>query len=850
MKLWITSATILLLTVSCASSAPKDASRSPASMTASATSPVPAFLTGIHQFTFAGARAGEGYFSQDGRYLTFQSERVPGNPFYQIYVMDLKTGAEHRVSPGIGKTSCSWISPDDKHVLFASTQADPKSKEKAAEEYENRKHPKTKYSWNFDDQFDIYQADFKGGHFKNLTHSPGYDAEGSYSPDGKWIAFASNRTGYTEKLSAEDRALFEKDPSSQMEIYIMRADGSQVRRLTHSLGYDGGPFFSPDGKRLTYRHFTVDGSQAEVHTMNLDGTDDKELTHMKAMSWAPFYHPSGDYLIFTTNKQGYANFELYIVDVNGTHEPVRVTDLPGFDGLPVFAPDGKSLLWAHTNERGEAQLFQADWNDDLARKVLDLTPRVPRVNQMQLSVNPQDAKTWVEYLASEHMQGRATGSAQENEYLSTIAQAFKDLGLKPVGGKDYLQGYEFTSGIEYDQQGKNALVLQVNGVTLPSTLGKDWAPLSYSKTGTFASAPIVFAGYGIEAPAAGNQATYDSYNGLDVKGKWVVAFSGLPEDIANDRRFFLHAYSRLQHKAMTARRHGAVGLIIVEDSETPSPQMNLVFEGRSEDAGLPVVRLSPALAEQIFKATGSDRKGWTAKLSKGDIAGSVLDKTNLQADVALRFKKSSAHNAVAMLQVPGAKSTIAIGAHGDHLGHGEMGNSLYRGEPKVHYGADDNASGVAAVLEIAKDLAHKVKDKSVSLKANIVFAVWTGEEIGVLGSTHFANNPKSPKLSAYLNMDMVGRYRDQLLVQGVASAPQWKTLVEENTLKHPMVVHTQDDPYLPSDALTFYMKQVPVIYTFTGSHAEYHSPKDRPENQLSRPRPDGVVDGGNSHDSR
>jgi len=791
---------------------------------AQAAESVPAYLTNIHQFTFAGARAGEGYFSKDGHYLIFQSEREKENPFYQIYLLDMKTGQERRISNGQGKTTCSWISPDNKHILFASTHADPKLKDKVAEEWAARKKPKSKYSWSFDDAFDIYETDFKGSYYKNLTHSPGYDAEGSYSPDGKWIAFASNRSGYTEKLSDEDQALFAKDPSSQMEIYIMRADGKDVRRLTHALGYDGGPFFSPDGKRLVYRHFSVDGMTAEVHSMNIDGSDDKEITHLKAMSWAPFYHPSGDYLIFTTNKQGYQNFELYIVDVNGTREPVRVTDLPGFDGLPVFSPDGKKLIWSHTNERGEAQLFAADWNDSLARQALKLDPATPDVKVMQAGINPEDAKVWVEYLASEHMQGRATGSPQEAEYLATIAKQFAALGLKPVG-KEFLQAYEFTSGIELDRP--NELELHVADLKVKPALSQDWIPLSYSKTGHFAMAPIVFAGYGISAPAAGDQMAYDSYAGLDVKGKWVLAFNGLPDDVSNQRRFFLNTYSRLQHKAMTARSMGAVGLIIVDDAMSPSPELKLTFEGRGEDAGLPVLRLSPKIADQIFKAAKTTRKEWTSKLAKGETAGFALENVTAQSDVALKFKKSQARNAVALLKVPGATSTIAIGAHGDHLGHGEMGNSLWRGEPgAIHYGADDNASGVAGVMAIAKDLSERAK--VLHLKQNVLFAVWTGEEIGILGSTHFANENKL-KLSAYLNLDMIGRYRDQLLVEGAGSAKEWKGLVEENNLLHPLNVHTTDDPYLPSDALTFYLKQVPILFMFTGSHAEYHSPKDRAE---------------------
>lgn len=823
MKLYGRIVSALFLLSACSSAPPKSDTQSPAATTP----PTELYLSDIRQLTFEGERAGEGYFSRDGRYLTFQSEREKGNPFYQIYVMDMKTGATHRVSTGTGKTTCSWISPDNKKVLFASTHADPKLKEKVKEEYEARKKPKEKYAWSFDDQFEIYETDISGrSPYKNLTHSPGYDAEGSYSPDGKWIAFASNRSGFTTKLNAAEKKLFDKDQSSQMDIYIMRADGSDVKRITNSLGYDGGPFFSPDGTHIVYRHFQPDGRTAEVRTMKLDGSENKEITHLNAMSWAPFYHPSGKYFIFTTNVNGYANFELYIVDVEGRRNPVRVTDLPGFDGLPVFSPDGNSLVWAHTNEKGEPQLYTAKWNDALARKALKLDPIVPDVKQMNTQIDTHDAQTWVEYLASEHLEGRATGGAQEAEYMTTIARAFKDMGLKPYA-KDFIQQYEFTSGITLDDKGTNSVQLHLGDTTEHPAVSGDWIPLSYSKNGKFAQAPMVFVGYGIVAPAAAGQPVYDSYAGLDVKDKWVLAFSGLPEEISNDRRFFLHTYSRLQHKAMMARNHGALGLIVVDDTIAPPGPMHLIFEGRNEDAGIPVIRFSPKTADKIFASQGTSRKEWTQKLASGEIQNFPFGKASLEAEVAVVFKKSMAHNAVAILQVPGATSSVIVGAHGDHLGHGQMGNSLWRGQgSSIHYGADDNASGVAGVMEIAADM---VRNHRSNLKQNIIFAVWSGEEIGILGSNHFAKNLDKSKISAYLNMDMIGRYRDQLMIQGVASAPEWKSLIEKVSAGLPLVLHTQDDPYLPSDALTFYMHEIPILMAFTGSHSEYHTPKDRPE---------------------
>jgi len=278
----------------------------------------PLLYTNAKQITFVGPRSGEGYFSVDGKKMIFQSERENGNPFYQMYVLDLKTGQTNRVSTGQGKTTCGWIHPSQKKVMWSSTHLDKDIKSKVASEYAERTKPiKSRYSWSFDNEFDIFESDLNGKNVKRLTTAKGYDAEGSYSPDGNWIAFASNRSAFTDVLKGEDKKYFDRDPSYAMDIYIMKSDGSEVKRLTTAMGYDGGPFFSFDGKKITWRHFSPDGSKAEIFTMNTDGSDQQQITKLGSMSWAPFYHPSGDYLIFGSSVLGFANFELFIVDAKG-----------------------------------------------------------------------------------------------------------------------------------------------------------------------------------------------------------------------------------------------------------------------------------------------------------------------------------------------------------------------------------------------------------------------------------------------------------------------------------------------------------------------------------------------------
>ena len=324
------------------------------------------FLSRVRRLTVEGRRAGEGYWAANGQSLVFQSEREPGNPFYQIYRLDLSTGTSIRISPGTGKTTCAFINPATDDVLFASTHHDQRSKQLQDEELKFRASgQERRYAWDYDPEMELYVRSAKGGTLRRLTNARGYDAEASYSPDGQWIVFSSTRDAYARELSAAERKQLEVDPSYFGEIYLMRADadGSGVKRLTSVPGYDGGPFFSPDGKRIIWRRFDEAGLIADVWTMNLDGSDARQITSFGAMSWAPYFHPSGEYILFASNKLGFENFEVFMVDADGRKEPVRVTFSDGFDGLPVPSPDGAQLAWTSSRGGGrEGQIFLAQWN--------------------------------------------------------------------------------------------------------------------------------------------------------------------------------------------------------------------------------------------------------------------------------------------------------------------------------------------------------------------------------------------------------------------------------------------------------------------------------------------------------
>lgn len=795
-------------------------------------------VTQERQITFEGPKSGEGYFSADGKKMIFQSERHPGNPFYQMYVLDLETGKTDRISSGHGKTTCGWIHPNQQKLLYSSTHHDPNWKKKQDAELESRKKPvKGRYSWSFDDQYEIFSSDLKGKNLRRLTKALGYDAEGSYSPDGRWIAFASNRAGYTEKLSAEDQKMFQQDPSYMMDIYIMKEDGTQLRRLTDAKGYDGGPFFSADGKKITWRRFSPNGATAEIYTMNVDGSEQKPITRLKSMSWAPFYHPSGDYVIFASSVLGYANFELFIVDSQGNHAPVRVTFGEGFDGLASFSPDGKQMTWSRRNEKGESQIYIAAWDDAQARKLLGLARRELAASDLKPEISEADTRAVVSYLAAENMAGRKVGSAEEKIYTQKLADIFKSFGLKG-GAQDgtFFEKFEFTSGVKPGMENKMELV---GNFKRSLQMGKDYQVLSFSKTGQVAESPLVFAGYGIKAPATDKFPAYDSYKDVKVERKWVVVFKDIPQDVAPGFRHHLNGYARLQHKVTVAKNQGALGIVFVDPVQENENLAPLKFEGTLSDSSLAVLKIQQRLLKELLKSAGQDLKSLLTKLNQGEsMEALALPGTYLAAKVSLDFEKAQGVNVVAKLPVKGAKKGVLIGAHGDHLGRGDIGNSLAKPNERgqVHYGADDNASGVAGVVELAHHFSAQLKKHPQSLKKDLYFAVWTGEESGVLGSTAFVkawNKNQKQKISDYfsasLNMDMIGRLQERLYVQGVGSGDHWSRLSEEISVRQGLPLVLQEDPYLPTDAMALYMAETPSISFFTGSHAEYHSPRDLPE---------------------
>lgn len=312
-------------------------------------------LKNVRQLTFGGENA-EGYWSFDGKQIIFQSTR-DGGKADQIYIMGADGSNPHMVSTGKGRCTCGYFLKDGEHILFSSTHL-------ASPEPPPPPDYNKGYVWGVFPGYDIFTARKDGSDLKQLTRSPGYDAETTVAPNGQRLVFTSMRDG-------------------DLELYSMKPDGSDVKRLTHQLGYDGGAFFSPDSKKICYRahHPTkpedvaeykellkqnlVKPTQMEIFVMDADGSHKKQLTHNGAANFCPFFTSDGNGLIFASNMkdpQG-RNFDLYTMRLDGTGLE-QITTHPDFDAFPMFSPDGKTLVWASNRNakvRGETNLFEADW---------------------------------------------------------------------------------------------------------------------------------------------------------------------------------------------------------------------------------------------------------------------------------------------------------------------------------------------------------------------------------------------------------------------------------------------------------------------------------------------------------
>src|SRR5882724_23350 len=472
--------------------------------------------------------------------------------------------------------------------------------------------------------------------------------------------------------------------------------------------------------------------------------------------------------------------------------------------------------------------------------------------------SPERLRQHVTYLASDALEGRRTGTPGANEAANYIAAEFKRLGLLPPSRmrkngavSSFLAPFPYVAGLKLG----SGNAMSTSGTAWQ--IGEDWMPLGISSNGRV-EGPFVFVGYGITAA----ELNYNDYGG-DISGKVAVALSGSPDGDNPHGQFA--RYEDVRWKAIAARTAGAKALVVIarEENFKDDRLFRLRYDNSSGDAGLPVIGISSQTAQRLLGSTLNDLEQAARTKDFSSIRKVAADTLVITTDVVRN--EVAAANVIAILE--GSDPTlrneyIVLGAHYDHLGRGGEG-SLAPREGEIHHGADDNASGVAGVLELARVLtAQRPK-----LRRSVVFIAFSGEEEGLLGSNYYVNHPVVPLAStvAMINMDMIGRLRNRtLIISGVGTAQEWRGIIDHANMmqgvivtaggtgaqesispgKYPLVVAANgrpvvtndsakqflltltEDGYGPSDHSSFYSKQVPVLFFWTGTHADYHKPSD------------------------
>jgi hypothetical protein len=745
-------------------------------------------LADITQLTFGGENA-EAYWSFDGTELIMQARHGEGTCDQIFRMPALAPGEPTLVSTGTGRTTCAYFFPGNQRVLFSSTHAASKDCPPVPD------HSKG-YVWPLYDSYEIYSARPDGSELTALTSQPGYDAEATVCGKDGSIVFTSTRDG-------------------DIELYRMNADGSGVVRLTDAPGYDGGAFFSADCSRIVWRasrpadereladfkgllaQGLVRPTKLELWVMNADGSEARQITYLDAATFAPFFYPSGERVIFSSNygdPKG-REFDIWAVNVDGT-DLERITWTPGFDGFPMFSPDGTRLAFASNRDQakeGDTNVFVARW--------VDAPPPAG-------TLAPDRVMQDVRWLADDAREGRGVGSKGLVAARDYLAKRYGELGLEPVGaGADgFLYPFQVTTTVTAG----SATSLEIDGKPLAPAA---FTPLGFSLSGE-ASGDVVAAGWGITAPEIG----WDDYKKVNVKGKVVVLRRFVPEDAKFEDDKLQRRYGDLKYKAWNAREHGARAVIIVDapvppkgkDMPAEAPLPKLAIESSAGgDAGIPVVALKRDVGAALFdKKTGKHRA----------VVRVILDK-----------KQETVHNVVGKISAPAEgklPGIVVVGAHYDHLGLGGPA-SLAPESHDPHNGADDNASGTAALLEVARELVARRRE----LKRDVWIIAFSAEEMGVLGSSALVKTlPGGAQIAdvvAMLNMDMVGRLREnRLALLGGESAEEWKELMAPLCKARRVGCTAGGDGYGPSDHMPFFAAGVPVLHFFTGAQPQYHKPAD------------------------
>ena len=445
------------------------------------------------------------------------------------------------------------------------------------------------------------------------------------------------------------------------------------------------------------------------------------------------------------------------------------------------------------------------------------------------NVSPEAYLEHVKYLASPALKGRATGSPELDKAADYIASQFRSFGLKPVDGMSYQRSFPAELGAKLGTGNRFSFTQGDSKQELKE--GRDYEPFSYSSTGEFTGS-VVFAGYGITA----KEYNYDDYAGMDVSGKVVLVLRHEPQE-SNDQSVFggkrLTSHATFTSKVVNAKMHGARGVILINDVAAHKGADDKLEKfgvaGGPRDAGVFFVQMKEATAEQWLRAEGHDLRqiaaGIDADLKPRSFA---LSKVDVDVTVDLLRETKMVHNVAAYL--PGqTPEYIIIGAHYDHLGLGGENSLAPNQTGTVHPGADDNASGTAGVIELARWYS-----KQPQPKRGILFITFAGEELGLLGSNWYVNHPDLPqeKAVAMLNLDMIGRIREgKVYVSGAQTGTTLAKILEEVMPPAPLHIdqggkNSGTNMSDASDHASFASKQIPVLFFFSGLHGDYHRPGD------------------------
>lgn len=446
-------------------------------------------------------------------------------------------------------------------------------------------------------------------------------------------------------------------------------------------------------------------------------------------------------------------------------------------------------------------------------------------------IAPEGLRKHVEFLASTQLKGRGTGTPELGRAARYIADHFRRAGLEPGAGGSYFQRFPVIVGAQLGR--KNRLRATVaNAPERSAAIEKEYVPLNFSDSGE-ARLELAFVGYGITA----DEHRYDDYLHLDVAGKAVIVLRNEPQKDADSSPFDGKQptqHSLIVNKAINARNHGAKALILVNDLPGPAEDDLLLKFGQitgPTHSGILLVHAKRSLVDEWLKPSGKTLAGQQKAIDeKLQPQSFYVPETKVDLRVDVRKIAARTENVVGILRGSDpalAEEALVLGAHYDHLGLGERNSLAPSQAGRVHPGADDNASGTAALLELASALAARRAD----LRRSLVFVAFSGEELGLLGSSHYVKEPAWPleRTAAMLNFDMVGRLRDnKLYVGGVGTSPVFREILEKANHTQ-LALAFQPSGYGSSDHTSFYVKNVPVLFFFSGLHADYHKPTDLPE---------------------